>query len=85
MKVTPEELYVSRSNAADLYQQEIQTNKYLGSKSLSFPINVKNIESIVESYDYITDLLCSNKRTIERRLISQDLLDQFMNSEINEI
>lgn len=34
------------NNTSDLYQQEIQTNKFFGSKSLSFPINVKNIESI---------------------------------------
>jgi hypothetical protein len=34
------------NNTSDLYQQEIQTNKFLGSKSLSFPINVKNIDSV---------------------------------------
>jgi hypothetical protein len=30
----------------DLYELHIQKDKYLGSKSLAFPINVKNIESI---------------------------------------
>jgi hypothetical protein len=34
------------NNTTDLYQLDIQTNKYLGSKSLAFPINVKNIESV---------------------------------------
>ena len=34
------------NNTTDLYQLDIKKNKYLGSKAMAFPINVKNIESI---------------------------------------